>query len=265
MYKEKIEKILAELSVGLFEREECLKLVLLSMFAGKSIFLYGPPGTAKSMIARRASLAFDTLGNSRIPNENSTENSRIPSENSRIPNKNKGFFAYLMNRFSTPEEIFGPIDIAELKKNNLTRKTDGYLPTAHFAFLDEIWKSSPAILNTLLTIINERIYRDGNTDVKVPLKGIVCASNEFPPANQGLEALYDRMILRYHVKPLENKENFLNLVSNESDKSVELSHTFSLGELDEIITLSKAVSFDESAKEAFCQIKAMIDELRAKS
>ena len=209
MYKERIEKILAELGEGLFEREECLKLVLLSMFAGKSIFLYGSLGTAKSMIARRASLAFDTLGNSRIPNENSTENSRIPSENSRIPNKNKGFFAYLMNRFSTPEEIFGPIDIAELKKNNLTRKTDGYLPTAHFAFLDEIWKSSPAILNTLLTIINERIYRDGNTDVKVPLKGIVCASNEFPPANQGLEALYDRMILRYFIKPL--KENFEKL------------------------------------------------------
>ena len=201
-YKERIEKVIQTLQSGLFEREECLKLVLLSMFAGKSIFLYGPPGTAKSMIARRASLAFDTLGNSRIPNENSTENSRIP-------NKNKGFFAYLMNRFSTPEEIFGPIDIAELKKNNLTRKTDGYLPTAHFAFLDEIWKSSPAILNTLLTIINERIYRDGNTDVKVPLKGIVCASNEFPPANQGLEALYDRMILRYFIKPL--KENFEKL------------------------------------------------------
>ena len=205
MYKERIQNLLNELSVGLFEREECLKLVLLSMFAGKSIFLYGPPGTAKSMIARRASLAFDTLGNSRIP----SENSRIPSENSKIPNKNKGFFAYLMNRFSTPEEIFGPIDIAELKKNNLTRKTDGYLPTAHFAFLDEIWKSSPAILNTLLTIISERIYRDGNTDVKVALKGIVCASNEFPPANQDLEALYDRMILRYFIKPL--KENFEKL------------------------------------------------------
>ena len=111
-YKERIEKVIQTLQSGLFEREECLKLVLLSMFAGKSIFLYGPPGTAKSMIARRASLAFDTLGNSRIPNENSTENSRIPTENSKIPNKNKGFFAYLMNRFSTLEEIFVPIDIA---------------------------------------------------------------------------------------------------------------------------------------------------------
>ena len=119
MYEEKIGKSLAGLSAGLFEREECLELVLLSMFAGKSIFLYGPPGTAKSMIARRASLSFETLGNSRIPsensripNKNSTENSRIPSENSRIPNENKGFFAYLMNRFSTLEEIFVPIDIA---------------------------------------------------------------------------------------------------------------------------------------------------------
>ena len=251
MYKEKIEKILAELSTGLFEREECLKLVLLSMFAGKSIFLYGPPGTAKSMIARRASLAFDTLGNSRIPNENSTENSRIS-------NKNKGFFAYLMNRFSTPEEIFGPIDISELKKNNLTRKTDGYLPTAHFAFLDEIWKSSPAILNTLLTIINERIYRDGNTDVKVPLKGIVCASNEFPPANQGLEALYDRMILRYFVKPLEERENFDKLLFEDSPICEKVSNAFELSELENIQAKSKKITFSPEAKELIHAIKGAI-------
>ena len=280
MYKEKIQNILAELSVGLFEREECLKLVLLSMFAGKSIFLYGPPGTAKSMIARRASLAFKSPEFSKISeNSKNSENSKAEffgkSENSSLENsisensensilKNSGLFAYLMNRFSTPEEIFGPIDISELKKNNLTRKTQGYLPTAHFAFLDEIWKSSPAILNTLLTIINERIYRDGNTDIKVPLKGIVCASNEFPPANQGLEALYDRMILRYFVKPLEERENFLKLVSSNDDESVKISETFSLKELDEILKLSKKVSFDESASKAFCQIKAMIDELRIK-
>ena len=274
MYKEKIEKILAELSTGLFEREECLKLVLLSMFAGKSIFLYGPPGTAKSMIARRASLAFDTLGNSRIPsensripNENSTENSRIPNENStensRIPNKNKGFFAYLMNRFSTPEEIFGPIDISELKKNNLTRKTDGYLPTAHFAFLDEIWKSSPAILNTLLTIINERIYRDGNTDVKVPLKGIVCASNEFPPANQGLEALYDRMILRYFVKPLNEKENFEKLFKSKQSTEPSVSMSFSADELDTVLKNRENIDFSPQAMSLVHELRSQIDQINA--
>ena len=269
-YKERIEKVIQTLQSGLFEREECLKLVLLSMFAGKSIFLYGPPGTAKSMIARRASLAFDTLGNSRIPsensripNENSTGNSRIPSENSRIPNKNKGFFAYLMNRFSTPEEIFGPIDIAELKKNNLTRKTEGYLPTAHFAFLDEIWKSSTAILNTLLTIINERIYRDGNTDVKVPLKGIVCASNEFPPANQGLEALYDRMILRYFVKPLNEKENFEKLFKSKQSTEPSVSMSFSADELDTVLKNRENIDFSPQAMSLVHELRSQIDQINA--
>ncbi|WP_180380015.1 AAA family ATPase, partial [Campylobacter sp. P0109] len=245
MYKTKIENIIKELSSGLFEREECLKLVLLSMFAGKSIFLYGPPGTAKSMIARRASLAFQI-----------TDNSQDESKES-----NNGFFAYLMNRFSTPEEIFGPIDIAELKKNNLTRKTDGYLPTAHFAFLDEIWKSSPAILNTLLTIINERIYRDGNKDIKVPLKGVVCASNEFPPDNQGLEALYDRMILRYFVKPLDEKENFFNLLQSPSSKSPNCKERFTYDELEQILKDKEKIKISPDALELIHNIKVTIESL----
>ena len=245
MYKTKIENIIKELSSGLFEREECLKLVLLSMFAGKSIFLYGPPGTAKSMIARRASLAFKI-----------TDNSQDESKES-----NNGFFAYLMNRFSTPEEIFGPIDIAELKKNNLTRKTDGYLPTAHFAFLDEIWKSSPAILNTLLTIINERIYRDGNKDIKVPLKGVVCASNEFPPDNQGLEALYDRMILRYFVRPLDEKENFFNLLQSPSSKSPNCKERFTYDELEQILKDKEKIKISPDALELIHNIKVTIESL----
>ncbi|ARQ98513.1 MoxR/RavA-like ATPase [Campylobacter devanensis] len=245
MYKTKIENIIKELSSGLFEREECLKLVLLSMFAGKSIFLYGPPGTAKSMIARRASLAFKI-----------TDNSQDESKES-----NNGFFAYLMNRFSTPEEIFGPIDIAELKKNNLTRKTDGYLPTAHFAFLDEIWKSSPAILNTLLTIINERIYRDGNKDIKVPLKGVVCASNEFPPDNQGLEALYDRMILRYFVKPLEERENFKKLFKSKKSNDIKPLEPFSITELEQIAIKSQDIKFEQNTMDLICDLKSQIQLL----
>lgn len=240
MYKEKIEKLLSQLSIGLYEREECLKLLLLSMFAGKSIFLFGPPGTAKSMIARRASEAF------------------------KIDDSENKFFDYLMSRFSTPEEIFGPIDIAELKKNNLKRQTDGYLPTAHFAFLDEIWKSSPAILNTLLTIINERIYRSGKDRIKVPLKCLVCASNEFPPENQGLEALYDRMIVRYFVGPLEDVENFEKLLF---DNNAEFDNTnidaFSIDELALIQKNSKNIPFNSAAKKLIRAIKNKLEELRA--
>ncbi|WP_086228351.1 BspA family leucine-rich repeat surface protein [Campylobacter sp. P0109] len=244
-YEKRIKETIETLKSGLFEREECLKLVLLSMFAGKSIFLYGPPGTAKSMIARRASLAFKI-----------TDNSQDESKES-----NNGFFAYLMNRFSTPEEIFGPIDIAELKKNNLTRKTDGYLPTAHFAFLDEIWKSSPAILNTLLTIINERIYRDGNKDIKVPLKGVVCASNEFPPDNQGLEALYDRMILRYFVKPLEERENFKKLFKSKKSNDIKPLEPFSISELEQIAIKSQDIKFEQDTMDLICDLKSQIQLL----
>ena len=244
-YEKRIKETIETLKSGLFEREECLKLVLLSMFAGKSIFLYGPPGTAKSMIARRASLAFKI-----------TDNSQDESKES-----NNGFFAYLMNRFSTPEEIFGPIDIAELKKNNLTRKTDGYLPTAHFAFLDEIWKSSPAILNTLLTIINERIYRDGNKDIKVPLKGVVCASNEFPPDNQGLEALYDRMILRYFVKPLEERENFKKLFKSKKSNDIKPLEPFSISELEQIAIKSQDIKFEQNTMDLICDLKSQIQLL----
>ncbi|WP_439099288.1 BspA family leucine-rich repeat surface protein [Campylobacter devanensis] len=244
-YEKRIKETIETLKSGLFEREECLKLVLLSMFAGKSIFLYGPPGTAKSMIARRASLAFKI-----------TDNSQDESKES-----NNGFFAYLMNRFSTPEEIFGPIDIAELKKNNLTRKTDGYLPTAHFAFLDEIWKSSPAILNTLLTIINERIYRDGNKDIKVPLKGVVCASNEFPPDNQGLEALYDRMILRYFVKPLEERENFKKLFKSKKSNDIKPLEPFSITELEQIAIKSQDIKFEQNTMDLICDLKSQIQLL----
>ncbi|WP_086229309.1 BspA family leucine-rich repeat surface protein, partial [Campylobacter devanensis] len=185
-----------------------------------------------------------------------TDNSQDESKES-----NNGFFAYLMNRFSTPEEIFGPIDIAELKKNNLTRKTDGYLPTAHFAFLDEIWKSSPAILNTLLTIINERIYRDGNKDIKVPLKGVVCASNEFPPDNQGLEALYDRMILRYFVKPLDEKENFFNLLQSPSSKSPNCKERFTYDELEQILKDKEKIKISPDALELIHNIKVTIESL----
>jgi MoxR-like ATPase len=100
-----------------------------------------------------------------------------------------------------------------LKNDKYVRKTDGYLPKADIAFLDEIWKSSPAILNTLLTIINERVFRNGTTEEKVPLKALIAASNETPPENQGLDALYDRFIVRLLVAPMKERKNFEEFLS----------------------------------------------------
>lgn len=185
MLKTRMNNIIDYLKDGIFERDEIIAVSLLSALADQNIFLYGPPGTAKSLISRRLSKAFKT----------------------------ENYFEYLMQKFSTPEEVFGPISISQLKQDNYIRKTSGYLPTCEFAFLDEIWKSSPAILNTLLTIINEKIYKNGNNIENVPLKVLISASNETPPHNQGLEALYDRFLTRLYVPPTSDRKNFETLLS----------------------------------------------------
>ena len=182
--KEKINSIIKKLSEGLYEKEDIISFTFLCALAGKSVFLYGPPGTAKSLIVRRIASAF----------------------------KESKYFGQLMNRFTTPEDVFGPVSLSKLKEDKFERQTEGYLPKADFVFLDEIWKSSPAILNTLLTIINEKIYRNGSVEEKVPLKILAAASNETPPKGQGLDAMYDRFIMRLLVNPAEDIDNFKSLI-----------------------------------------------------
>ncbi len=184
--QKRIGDLVASVSAGMFEREEIIAVSLLGALCGQNTFLYGPPGTAKSLISRRIACAFEQ-----------------PT-----------YFEYLMNRFSTPEEVFGPVSIKALKEDHYIRKTDNYLPKAEFAFLDEIWKSSPAILNTLLTLINEHVFRNGETIEKAPLKALIAASNETPDANQGLEALYDRFIVRLMVGPIREAQHFDQLLNS---------------------------------------------------
>ncbi|MDY0134227.1 MAG: AAA family ATPase [Atribacterota bacterium] len=183
--KQRIITLLQQVGAGMHEREQTLAVALLGAIAGLNTFLYGPPGTAKSLISRRLAAAF----------------------------KAPHYFEYLMNRFSTPEEVFGPVSLKELKEDRYIRQVEDYLPTADFAFLDEIWKSSPAILNSLLTIINEHIYKNGKERLSVPLKALIAASNEVPAENQGLDALYDRFIIRLDVPPIQHDDNFNRLLN----------------------------------------------------
>lgn len=178
---ERFKQLLGEMNRGIYEKETEISLSLLAALAGESIILLGPPGVAKSMVARQLKTAF----------------------------RDAQSFEYLMSRFSTPDEIFGPVSIQKLKTSDTyERAVEGYLPTADVVFLDEIWKAGPAIQNTLLTVINEKIFRNGNREMHLPLKLLVAASNELPAKGEGLEALWDRFVIRIESRPIKLEKNF---------------------------------------------------------
>jgi MoxR-like ATPase len=166
------QSILDPLKARFVERSEVVDLIALALVAGEHLFLYGPPGTAKSALIRQFALAVHGQ-----------------------------YFEYMLTRFSEPNEIFGPVDIARLREGVLATVTTGMLPEAEFVFLDELFNANSAILNNLLTVLNERIYRRGAEIHRLPLLSLFSASNHLPD-DDALRALFDRFLLRCRVDNL---------------------------------------------------------------
>ncbi len=244
---DRIEKLLKVLGSGLYEKETAVKLGLLTALAGESMFMLGAPGCAKSMITRRIKEAFKADDKDGVK-----------------------YFETLLNQFTTPEEVFGNISLKALngelpdengnKKEEYRRLTEGMLPEADIAFLDEIWKASPAILNTLLTIVNERKFHNGSKVMNVPLKALFAASNELPAKGKGLEALYDRFIFRLPVDFIKNEDDFFEMIDqpaheefkiNEEDKKLLISNT----ELKEWAKEIDKVTLSEVSKQVISAIR----------
>jgi MoxR-like ATPase len=177
------QEVARQLNAQFLDKQEIIRLMLVSAIAGEHMVIVGPPGTAKSAMINMFARLMDAK-----------------------------YFEYLLTRFTEPNELFGPVDIAAFREGRYTRRIENMLPAAEIVFLDEIFKSNSAILNSLLHVINERKFSNGPNVVDVPLISLYAASNEVPN-DESLAAMFDRFLLRvlsdnldsYHFHELMNK------------------------------------------------------------
>ena len=226
--QDRLRRLRDGLSAGLVERGVAVRLALLAALAGEHLLLVGPPGTAKSLVARRLRLAF----------------------------KDAGYFERLLTRFSVPEELFGPLSIKRLEEDRYERLTESYLPSAHIAFLDEIFKANSAILNALLTLLNERRFDNGTHRVQTPLLAVVAASNELPEDEQ-LDALFDRFLLRLHVGPV-SKAAFPELLKLKGNDGPEVDSSLKLApeDLKEVRGFAEECEVPDEVMNLLCDLRA---------
>jgi len=232
----RLAQIAQQLESRFLGKEEVIRLLLIAVVAGEHAVLIGPPGTAKSALIRTFSKLLQAH-----------------------------YFEYLLTRFTEPNEIFGPVDIAAFREGRYVRRTENMLPESEIVFLDEVFKSNSAILNALLTLLNERKYTSGGQVLRCPLLSCFGASNEVPN-DENLTAIFDRFLLRirsdnldaYHFQDLLQK-GLMNEVMGMADTPVApLASAREIAELHR--AFAQRMRFSE---EFFSQYKGLVFQIRA--
>ena len=174
-----------EVNAMFLEREQAIRTLLVSFLAGQHAVLIGDPGVGKSaLIEEICHRVTDPSGNG------------------------LSYYSYLMTKFTSVDEIFGPVSFTGMKNGSYERVLTGRLATAEIAFLDEFWKSTSAVVNTMLRAINERKFWNGTSEIDLPLISVIAASNELPEGNE-LAPIRDRFLLTHFVSHLSHSNREL--------------------------------------------------------
>jgi MoxR-like ATPase len=224
----KLQAMRVALNANLQERGDLVDGILVALLSKENLFVLGPPGTGKSLSCE---LLCNALGGK--------------------------FFSWLLGKTTTPDELFGSVSVQGLKNDDYRRVTENKLPSADFAFIDEIFKGSSAILNTLLPVINERKFYNGkNGAEKVPLQFVLAASNEVPQAEE-LGALYDRFALRYIVDRIGSDDSFKAMVKGSAKNAIP-AMTFQEVEQEQIA--ASEVELPDDVINVICELRRLVNE-----
>lgn len=222
----KIENIKLYLNQKFVEREEIVDALFIGLVARQHTLLIGLPGTAKSALVMEFSKQVTDMS----------------------------YFQWLLTRFSTPEELFGPVSLQELEKGVYKRNTANKLPESQLTFLDEIFKANSAILNALLTLVNERLFYNNGKPINTPLQSVIGGSNEYPEDGEGLEALFDRFLLRFELEYIGEDASFLSMLRGDN-VYIQEPTPLTMQEIENLQMLADMVDIPEEVYQTLVKIR----------
>lgn len=227
----KLQNFRGALNAATLEREHVIDGLLASVISKQNAFLLGAPGTGKSDLVRSVCKGI----------------------------KGANYFGYLLTPTTDPSELFGPVAVTKLLKDEYTRDVDGYLPSAHIGFLDELFRSSSAILNSLLSLLNERTFNNGNQVIETPLQSIIAATNSWPQ-EESLQAFADRFLFRPTVEMLKKpvSKRTLDEWALGIEDRPQVGEFLTLSELKEIQEAAKKVKVSDDFLDKFNSVWQML-------